>query len=156
MDLFLAFKFLHITAMFFAVAAALFGEIGVQAVARRGDVLGLRALAPVLEALGKAVPVLFVAGLVFGLLAAWTGDFNLLEPWLLISYALFAFAMALGSLVTEPYATRVVEAAFASPSDAPSTELQAAIADRRGPVSAGVLVVVIVAFVFVMVFKPLS
>jgi hypothetical protein len=27
-DLFLAFKFLHITAMFFAVAAALFGENG--------------------------------------------------------------------------------------------------------------------------------
>ena len=156
MDVFLAFKFLHIAAMFFAVAAALFGEIGVQAVARRGDVLGLRALAPVLESLGKAVPVLFVAGLVFGLLAAWSGEFNLLAPWLLISYALFAFAMALGSLVSEPWAKRVVSAAFASPSDAPSAELQTAMADRRGPVSAAVLVIVIVTFVFVMVFKPLS
>lgn len=156
MDLFLAFKFLHISAMFFAVAAALFGEIGVQAVARRGDVLGLRALAPTLEALGKSVPVLFVAGLAFGLLAAWTGEFNLLAPWLLISYALFAFAMALGSLVSEPWAKRVVEAAFASPSDTPSPELRAAIADRRGPLSSAVLVLVIVTFVFVMVFKPLS
>ena len=156
MDVFLAFKFLHISAMFFAVAAALFGEIGVQAVARRGDVLGLRSLAPVLEVLGKGVPVFFVAGLIFGLLAAWTGEFNLLAPWLLISYALFAFAMALGSLVSEPWAKRVVEAAFASPSDAPSAELRAAIADRRGPVSAAVLVIVIVTFVFVMVFKPLS
>lgn len=31
MDAFLTFKFLHIAAMFFAVAAAPFGEIGVQA-----------------------------------------------------------------------------------------------------------------------------
>jgi hypothetical protein len=142
--------------MFFAVAAALFGEIGVQAVARRGDVLGLRALAPTLEMLGKSVPVLFIAGLIFGLLAAWTGQFNLLAPWLLISYALFAFAMALGSLVTEPWTKRVTEAAFVSPSDAPSAELRAAMADRRGPLSAAALVVAIVAFVFVMVFKPLS
>ena len=156
MDLFLAFKFLHITAMFFAVAAALFGEIGVQAVARRGDVLGLRALAPVLEALGKAVPVLFVSGLIFGLLAAWTGGFDLLAPWLLIAYGLFAFAMALGSLVSEPWARKVVQAAFASPTEAPSPELRAAIADRRGPISSSVLLAVIVTFVFVMVFKPLS
>jgi hypothetical protein len=155
-ELFLAFKFLHIATMFFAVAAALFGEIGVQAVARRGDVLGLRALGPTLEVLGKAGPVLFLTGLAFGLLAAWTGEFNLLAPWLLISYALFAFAMAVGALVSGPWAKRVVEAAFASPSEEPSVELRAAIADRRGPVSSAVLAVVIVTFVFVMVFKPLS
>lgn len=156
MDLFLTFKFLHIAAMFFAVAAALFSEIGVQAVARRGDVLGLRSLAPVLEVLGKSTPPLFVAGLIFGLLAAWTGQFNLLAPWLLMAYVLFAFAMALGTLVTEPWTNRVVQAALASPTEAPSAELQAAIDDRRGPISAAVLVAVIVAFVFVMVFKPFS
>lgn len=74
----------------------------------------------------------------------------------MVSYGLFAFAMALGSLVSEPWAKRVVAAAFASPSDALSPELQRAIADRRGPVSSVVLVIVIVTFVFVMVFKPLS
>lgn len=156
MDLFLTFKFLHIAAMFFAVAGALFAEIGVHAIARRGDVVGLRSLAPVLEGLGKGIPLLFMTGLVFGLLAAWTGQFNLLAPWLLIAYGLFAFAMALGSLVSEPWAKRVVEAAHASPTDAPSAELRAAIDDRRGPISAAVLVVVIITFVFVMVFKPLS
>lgn len=58
----------------------------------------------------------------FGLLAAWTGDLNLLSPWLLIAYALFASAMTVGALVAGPWAKSVAEAALASPTDAPSPE----------------------------------
>jgi hypothetical protein len=151
---FVLFKYLHILTMFAAVAAAMIPEIVLHAVARRGDVAGVRALVPVVGALGRLIPILFMVGLVFGLIAAVTGELDLLRPWLIASYVVFAIAMATGALLSDPWARRVADAALASPTDVYSPELEAAVHDRRGVISTAILMSAIVVIVFLMVAKP--
>lgn len=152
--MFVLFKYLHVLTMFFAVAAALLPEVVLHVIARRGDVAGLRGFLPVAEKAGKATAPIFLLGLAFGLVAALAGQFDLLRPWLLASYVVFAVAMATGALVSGPWAQRVGKAAFASPTDAPSAELQAAVHDRRGVIASAVLMTAIVVIIFLMVAKP--
>lgn len=154
MDLFLTFQFLHVITMFSAVAAATVPEVVLHVIARRGDVAGLRGFLPVAMAAGRLIPILFVVGLVFGILAALTGQIDLLRPWLVASYVVFAIAMAMGPLLAAPWGARLGAATFASPLDAPSAELVAAIHDRRGIVSATIGLTAIVVIVFLMVVKP--
>lgn len=154
MDLFLTFQFLHVITMFGAVAAAFVPEVWLHVIARRGDVAGLRGYLPIAMAAGRLIPILFVVGLLFGIVAALAGEIDLLRPWLIASYVLFAIAMATGALISAPWGARLGEAAFASPTDAPSAELQAAIHDRRGMISTIVLMSMVVAIVFLMVVKP--
>ena len=154
MELFLTFQFLHVITMFAAVASATLPEVVLHVIARRGDVAALRGFMPIAQVAGRMVPILFVVGLVFGIISALTGQIDLLRPWLIASYVVFAIAMATGALVTEPWGRRLGEAAFASPIDAPSAELQGAIHDRRGVISTSVLMSAIVVIVFLMVVKP--
>lgn len=152
--MFVLFKYLHVLTMFAAVAAAVVPELVLHAVARRRDVAGLRGFLPIAEKAGKLIPMLFVTGLIFGLIAAVAGEFDLLRPWLVASYVLFALAMGVGVLLSDPWAKRVGEAAFASPTDAPSADLQAAIHDRRGAIGSTILMTMIVVILFLMVVKP--
>jgi hypothetical protein len=154
LDLFLIFQFLHVITMFAAVAAAMLPEIVLHAIARRGDVAGLRAFAPISGTAGKLIPVLFVVGLIFGLIAAIVGQIDLLRPWLVASYVIFAIAMVTGAVMSGPWAVRLAEAAFASPTDAPSAELVAATHDRRGLISTAILMSSLVSIIFLMVVKP--
>ena len=154
MDLFPAFQFLHVITMFAAVAAATMPELVLHVIARRGDVAGLRGFMPIAAVAGRLIPILFVVGLVFGIIAALTGQIDLLRPWLIASYVVFAIAMATGALLSEPWGRRLGEAAFGSPLDAPNPELVAAIHDRRGVISTVVLMSAIVVIVFLMVVKP--
>ncbi len=148
---FLAFKFLHILTMFAAVSAAVIPEVVYQSLARRRNFAALRSMAPVVERAGKMIPVLFVVGLVFGLIAAFTGSLNFLAPWLIAAYVVVT-----GAAVSGPWAQRVAKAASASEPTAPSAELEAALADPRGLVSSAILMGSIVVIIFLMVIKPLS
>lgn len=153
--MFVIFKYLHILTMFVAVAAAFVPEIWLHAIARRGNAAELRGYLPLAERVGRLLPVLFLVGLGFGLLAAWAGEFNFFAPWLLASYVVFAIAMATGAMLSEPWAKRLGEAAMASgDSDAPSPALTAAIHDRRGIISTAVLMTAIAVIIFLMVAKP--
>ncbi|MDQ6682924.1 MAG: DUF2269 family protein [Chloroflexota bacterium] len=154
--MFLAFKFLHILTMFAAVSAAVIPEVVYQSLARRRNFAALRSMAPVVERAGKMIPVLFVLGLVFGLIAAFTGSLNFLAPWLIAAYVVFLIAMVTGAAVSGPWAQRVAKAASASEPTAPSAELEAALADPRGLVSSAILMGSIVVIIFLMVIKPLS
>ncbi len=152
--MFLFFQFLHVLTMFAAVAAAMVPEVVLHVMARRGDVPALRAFLPIAERVGKAIPVLFVVGLVFGIVAAITGDIDLLRPWLIASYVVFAIAMATGALLSGPWSQRLATAAFGSPVDAPSDELRAATHDTRGFAASAILMTAVVVIVFLMVVKP--
>lgn len=154
MDLFLAFQFLHVITMFCAVASAAVPEVVLHVIARRGDVAGLRGFMPIAMFAGRIIPILFVIGLVFGIVAALAGQIDLLRPWLIASYVVFAIAMATGALVSEPWGRTLAAATFASPLEAPSAELTAAIHDRRGAISTTILTSAIVVIVFLMVVKP--
>lgn len=152
--MFVLFKYLHILTMFAAVAAAFVPEIWLHVIARRGDVAGLRGFLPLTAQVGRLIPVLFVLGLVFGLAAAWAGEIDFFEPWLIGAYITFAVAMATGALVGGPWAVRLADAASESPADAPSPALTAAIHDQRGVISTTILMLAIVVIVFLMVAKP--
>jgi hypothetical protein len=151
---FVLFKYLHILTMFAAVAAAFVPEIWLHAIARRGDVLALRGYLPLTARVGRIIPLLFVTGLVFGLLAAWAGELDFFQPWLIGAYIIFAIAMATGALVGGPWAVRMAAAADQSGTDAPSPALTAAIHDRRGVISTTILMLAIIAIVWLMVAKP--
>lgn len=148
------FKYLHVMTVVAAVAAAVVPELVLHAVARTGDVAAIRGLVRVAKPIGTAIPILFVLAAIFGFATALTGSFDLFRPWLIASYAVFIVAMAVGAVLSGPWAQRVGQAAFASPVDAPSSELQAAIHDRRGTVSSAILMSAIVVIVFLMVVKP--
>lgn len=147
-------QFLHVLTMFAAVAAATTPELLLHRIARSGDVEAIRTFSRLTQPLNKLIPVLFVVGLVFGLLAAWAGSIDFFRPWLLASYVVFVIAMAVGGAVSAPWAERVGTAALASGTDVLSAELAAAIHDRRGVVSTVVLMTAIVVIVFLMVVKP--
>ena len=152
--MFVLFKYLHILTMFAAVAAAFVPEIWLHAIARRGDVLSLRGYLPLTARVGRIIPLLFVTGLVFGLLAAWAGELDFFQPWLIGAYIIFAIAMATGALVGGPWAVRMAAAADQSGTDAPSPALTAAIHDRRGVISTTILMLAIIVIVWLMVAKP--
>lgn len=152
----LTFKFLHIAFMFMAVAVALGPELLLRGIGRSGDVRTIRIGYSLADRLGKAIPVLFTVGLVFGLLTAWTQGLDFFAPWLLIAYALFIVATILGARFTSPHVATVAQRAAQSPDDEPSPELAAALADRRGSILFVLDVIIIIAFVFDMVVKPFS
>ena len=153
MDGFTLFKFLHIATMFAAVAGSVFPEVILHLVANTREPRSIATVAHMAERIGKILPVFFVGGAVFGLLAAFTGEMDFTAPWLLITYALFILAIVTGIFFTDPWVARLATAAAAS-GDTPSAELSAAIDEPRAKVASAWLMLTVVVIIFLMVFKP--
>lgn len=151
---FTLFKLLHILTMFLAVAAATFPEVALHWVARSGDVRAIRVFARIAARVGKVLPIFFIGGALFGLLAAATGSLDFFQPWLIAAYIVFVIAMVTGATTTGPWAMRMAVAADASGDDAPSPDLAIAIHDRRAIIGSIVLMTAIVVMIFLMVLKP--
>jgi hypothetical protein len=151
---FTLFKFLHILTMFIAVSAAVIPELVLHWVAGSGDVRATRVFAGIATRVGKLLPIFFIGGAIFGLLAAATGSLDFFQPWLLAAYVVFVIAMVTGATVSGPWAGRVAAAAEASGNDAPSLELELAVHDRRAFIGSAVMLSSIVVIIFLMVFKP--
>jgi hypothetical protein len=151
---FTLFKFLHILTMFLAVASAAVPEVVLHRVARSNSVPAIRVVAGIATTLGKLLPLFFVGGAVFGLLAAATGELDFFAPWLIAAYIVFIIAMATGGALTGPWAGKMAAAAQASPDGAPSAELTALIHDRNALMGSVVLMSSIVIIIFLMVAKP--
>jgi hypothetical protein len=155
MEWFVAFKYLHIVTMFFAVALALSGEIVVRRVAASHDVRAIRTTVTRVKPLsGPVASALFIAGVLFGVLAALAGHIDLLRPWLIMAYVSFAAALAIGITITDPWVERLERAAAESPDNRPSGALGALIADRRARIGTWALQGLIAWLVFLMVVKP--
>lgn len=155
----LLFKYLHIVTMFSAVGIAVGSELLLHRVAASGDLVAVRVAFRMAKPLQAAIPLLFLLGLAFGLVAAVTGAFDLLAPWLLIAYAIFVVAMAIGAIVQSPWVNRVAEAASASPSTSggePSPELTRLLHDPLPRYAMYASWLLIIAIVFVMVVKPFA
>ena len=157
MDAFVAFKYLHVVSMFFAVALAVSGEIVVRRVAQSGDVRAIRTTVEKVKPLsGPIATGLFVAGVVFGIVAALAGQIDLLRPWLIAAYVAFITAVAIGVVITDPWVVRLEQAAAASPEGIASPELVAVIDEPRARIGAWALQGMIAFMVFLMVAKPLG
>lgn len=154
MEAFLAFKYVHVLAMFFAIALALSTEQVVRRVAGSGDPRSIETAVSRSEPLNNASDALFGVGIVAGIIAALTGNMNLLAPWLILSYLAVAAAFAVGMLVIAPWAKRLHAAAAASTDGAASAELRAVIDDPGARAGSRVLVGLIAVLVFLMVVQP--
>ncbi|HSK93168.1 MAG TPA: hypothetical protein VLA76_03820 [Candidatus Angelobacter sp.] len=156
MDLFVAFKYLHVVTMFFAVALAISGELVVRRVASSRDVTAIRTAVERTKPLsGPLASGLFLAGLAFGIIAALAGQIDLLRPWLLLSYLAFAAAFAIGLTITDPWVERLERASLAA--DLGEGEsLDAVIDDPRARIGTWALMALIAILVFLMVVKPMG
>lgn len=150
---FIVFKFLHIALMFVAVAGAIVPEVILHLVANTRDARAIATVAHIAERVGKVVPVIFVAGAVFGLLAAWTGQMDFTAPWLIATYVLFLGAIIVGTQFADPWVARLRTAAVAS-GDAASPELLSVIGDRRAMMASAWLMLTLFVIISLMVFKP--
>ena len=156
MDPFIAFKFLHIAAMFFAVALSVSGEIVMRRVAVTHDVRAIRTTVSRVRPLGNVATALFLAGVAFGIIAALTGQIDLLAPWLILAYVFFIGATLIGVLIIDPWTARLGGAAEASPEGEASDALRTVIGDPVARAASWGLMAVVAALVFIMVVKPLS
>ena len=115
MDAVTVWKFLHSASMFVAVSIFVGQGMLSGAVARSGDV---RALRRVLATEDRFAPIgggIFLVGIVFGFLAAITGDFDLTQTWLLIGYGLALFILVNAFVYYVPQATKLKAAARRAP-----------------------------------------
>lgn len=150
------FKFLHIATMFTAVAASLGPSFVLQRVTRLADVPTIRSTFALAAPIYRAIPILFGLGALLGLVTAFSEGRNLLEPFLLIAYVMFAAATFVGIRFNTPWYQRVVKASAESPDAARSAELTAALNDPNMRWVDWFDRLIIVAFLVDMVFKPFS
>ena len=150
------FKYLHILGMFTAVGLSFGTSILTRRVTHSGNVNAIKTVFGLAKPFGQAIPIMFLIGLVFGLLTAATTPWDFFKPWLLIAYVLFATALSVGGAITTPWNARVGKAAAMNQGDAPSAELQAAIADTRIDTAFWITNIAILLIIFDMVFKPFS
>jgi xanthosine utilization system XapX-like protein len=146
-------KFLHISIMFAAVALAVGGEMFLSRAAATRNVLMIRGTFGTAAGVMRWVAPLFGLGALVGVIAALVGAFDPFAPWLITAYVLFVVASLIGSQVGG-WAQRVGIAAAASPTEAPSPELAAALDDQRARVMRYLNLLIVAVFIFLMVFKP--
>ncbi|MEX2458810.1 MAG: DUF2269 family protein [Actinomycetota bacterium] len=149
-------KFLHILAMFLAVSLFVGGQFYLRALERSRDVRAIRRgfqAGKTLDGVGIAAVLL---GLVLGIVTAINGNLDLTQTWLILAYVLFLAIMAMGIAYWTPRSKRILEAAEASPEDAPSPALVALL---ERPVDRSMMVLDLLLWagiIFVMVIKPFS
>jgi uncharacterized membrane protein len=152
----LVWKFLHVAAMFLAVAVFVGQGMLSARIVGTGDVHTIRRL---IAAEARFQPIgggMLLLGLIFGFITATSAGFDLTAPWLLISYGLVVIIILTGATYHGPRERKLKELAEASPEDRPSEELSALIAAPSARVVAAVDGLAWLAVVFVMVVKPFS
>jgi uncharacterized membrane protein len=145
--------FLHIVAMFGAVSLTVGGELFAVEAGRRRDVDALRAYFRISGRLETLSTVALVAGIVFGLVSASVGGLDLLQGWLVLAYVLVATGFVVG-LAGAPYFKRMRTAIEASADDRPIPELEEMLGSPTPYLLVGASVLVLVAIIGDMVFKP--
>ena len=99
--------FLHVLAMFGAVAVAGGGDLVLRRIAQTRDVRAIRTAFDVYGRIARLIPVLFGIGLIFGLIAIFVEAFNPFAPWLLLAYPLFIAGVLVGYLGIGGWGDRV-------------------------------------------------
>ena len=87
---------------------------------------------------------------------AWSGALNLLAPWLVIAYVLFALTLALHATIGARWFRRMDQLAVASPEDQASVELLATAHAPSARYLTWYTITMVIVFVFLMVTKPFS
>ncbi len=145
--------FLHILSMFSAVTIVAGGALFVTWAVRRRDLDGLRVyfrIAPRMDMLGG---ILFVAGIVFGLIAAMVTGWDLFSTWLIFAYVLVVVVIGTGGAIS-PYLKRVKIALDANEGEEVGEDLGRLLNSPTAPLAAAVLIAAIALIIADMVYKP--
>jgi hypothetical protein len=151
----LAFKLLHILSMFAAVTLLIGEQFVLSRAIWRRDVRALAAfhrLIGVRPVLGAS---LFMAGIVFGLLAAATGGLDFFAGWLIAAYVLVAAILAFNASPWVQQMPRLgARAVEAEAGGRPIEEVLQAMAASHAGLLFAVNVTPFVALIADMVLKP--
>ena len=156
MDLVHVLLFLHIGLMFFAIIASYGPDILMRFAYVSGQVATIRGVHAASARLGPAVPVLYLSAGLFGLLTAINFGFDLLAPWLIIAYVLFAIAMLTGIFGDRVFSIRLGELLATTPDGPLTAELEALFASTSHLAVSVFNYLWIPVLVFDMVVKPFS
>ena len=152
----LLLTFLHIAGMFIAVMVAFGSGLVMRFAYMTGQVAAVRGVGMASVRLGRFIPILFIIGGLLGFLTAISSGVDLLAPWLVIAYVLFAIAMLIGIVENAPWGRRM-GALLAQTPDGPLTpEIRAMFTDTRVVALTVVDYAVVVLVIFDMVVKPFS
>jgi len=152
--LLLAFKFLHIASMFGAVTLIFGSSVYLDLIGRARDIETYRRLDAIIQRTDLVAFGLFLSGLGFGLLAAFTGGFDLLASWLVLAYVVVAALFIEAFVFTVPSYNRVRETANLPDREAAAKEVKRLLHSPHHLLSLAAMATLWLASIFVMVIKP--
>ena len=145
-------KFLHVAAVIAVFSIQIASDLYFQRVTRSGSTEAVAKLGADIRQRGVVEALIFEIAVVLGLLTAIFGGFNLLAPWLLMSYAIIAIVVVFAVTYAARPFSAILEAADAGDADAMA---QAASAPARR-FALAVPIVLYGLLVFLMVTKPFA
>lgn len=146
--------FLHILLIFTGITVGYGITTMLRVAYSTGQVAALRGVGMTAARLGRYIPFLFITGGLFGLLTGITFGYNLLAPWLIIAYALFVVAMAIGGMENEPFGKKLGALLMKTPDGPLTPEIRELFDDRRTVVLTVIDYLLPVLLIFDMVVKP--
>jgi hypothetical protein len=156
-DLIHLWLFLHIAVIFTAITVGYGVTLLLRIAYMSGQVGIMRGVGYAAGKVGPLIPILFIAGGLFGLLTALATGTDLLVPWLLIAYVLFVIAMLIGIFENAAMGRKLGPLLMAADVSQP---LPAAVRELFDSPRARYLLVIDVLipflFIFDMVVKPFS
>ena len=146
--------FLHVLLAFTAIALLVVPGLMLEMVARTRDVAFIRRMYALSSFHGRIGGPMALLTAIVGFVVAWRYGIPLNSRWLVAAYVAFILVMALGIGYHTRRELRVAALAQASPVDAPSPELAAAIDDRLATPMSWLSGLLWVALIWLMVVKP--
>jgi uncharacterized membrane protein len=145
-------KFLHVAAVIAVFSIQIASDLYFQRVARSGSTEAVAKLGAAIRKRGFVEAVIFEIAVVLGILTALFGSFDLLAPWLLMSYAIIVITIVFAITYAAKPFTAILEAAEAG--DAEAMERAVRAPGRRFALATGVTLYSLL--VFLMVVKPFA
>lgn len=146
--------FLHVLLAFAAVALLVVPGLMLEMVAHTRDVAFIRRMYELGSFHGRIGGPLALLTAIVGFIVAWRLAIPLTAGWLIAAYVVFVLVMAIGIGYHTRRELRIAGLAQASPVDAPSPELAAAIDDRMASPMAWLSALLWAGLIWLMVAKP--
>lgn len=146
--------FLHVLLAFVTIALLVVPGLMLEMVARTRDVAFIRRMYALGSFHGRLGGPLAILTAIVGFVVAWRYGIPLNSGWLLTAYVTFVIVVAIGVGYHTRRELLIVRLAQASPVDAPSPELTAAIDDRSATPMFWVSGLLWAFLIWLMVAKP--
>jgi hypothetical protein len=145
-------KFLHIAAVIGVFSIQVASDLYFQRVTASGSTEAVAKLGAAIRKRGFVESVIFEIAVILGLLTALFGGFNLLVPWLLMSYAIIAIVIVFAITDAARPFSAILDAAEAGDADAMARAANAPV--RRFALAVPIALYGLL--VFLMVVKPFA